>query len=56
MRGIESGDDRAERLVEVVTQALGGYVADQLLSVKRDEWEAYRAHVSPWELQRYLDA
>lgn len=41
---------------QVITQALGGYVADQLLSVKRDEWEAYRAHVSPWELQRYLDA
>ena len=29
---------------------------DQLMSVKRDEWEAYRAHVSPWELQRYIDA
>jgi glutamine synthetase len=40
----------------VITQALGGYLADQLLAVKRDEWEAYRAHVSPWELQRYLDA
>ncbi|MDQ2682687.1 MAG: glutamine synthetase family protein [Chloroflexota bacterium] len=40
----------------VVTQAIGSYIADQLISVKRDEWEAYRAHVSPWELQRYVDA
>jgi glutamine synthetase len=37
-------------------QSVGGYIADQLLSVKRDEWEAYRQHVGPWELQRYLDA
>jgi glutamine synthetase len=40
----------------VVTQAVGGYISDQLIAVKRDEWEAYRAHVSPWELQRYVDA
>lgn len=40
----------------VVTQAVGGYIADQLLAVKHDEWEAYRAHVSPWEFQRYVDA
>jgi glutamine synthetase len=40
----------------VVTQAIGGYISDQLIAVKRDEWEAYRAHVSPWELQRYVDA
>jgi glutamine synthetase len=40
----------------VITQALGGYISDQLLAVKRDEWAAYRAHVSPWELDRYLDA
>lgn len=40
----------------VVTQAVGGYIADQLLSVKRDEWEDYRADISPWEFQRYVDA
>ena len=40
----------------VIQEAVGGYIADQLVSVKRDEWEAYRAHVGPWELQRYLDA
>jgi glutamine synthetase len=41
---------------QVIQEAVGGYIADQLVSVKRDEWEAYRAHVGPWELQRYLDA
>jgi glutamine synthetase len=40
----------------VTHESVGGYIADQLLSVKRDEWEAYRQHVGPWELQRYLDA
>ncbi|HEY8446377.1 MAG TPA: glutamine synthetase family protein [Thermomicrobiales bacterium] len=40
----------------VVQEALGDYVYDQLLSVKRDEWEEYRAQVGPWELRRYGDA
>jgi glutamine synthetase len=40
----------------VVQQALGSYVADQLLMVKRAEWEEYRAYVSPWEHARYGDA
>ncbi|HQY30111.1 MAG TPA: hypothetical protein PK691_02435, partial [Thermomicrobiales bacterium] len=40
----------------LMIQAVGGYIADQLISVKTSEWEDYRAHVGPWELQRYLDA
>lgn len=40
----------------VVQNTVGAYIADQLLTVKRDEWEAYRAHVSPWEFERYVDA
>lgn len=40
----------------LMTQALGGYIADQVITVKTAEWEDYRAHVGPWELQRYLDA
>jgi glutamine synthetase len=40
----------------VVQETVGAYIADQLLTVKRDEWEAYRAHVSPWEFSRYVDA
>ncbi len=40
----------------VVQDALGVYVYDQLLAVKRAEWEEYRAQVGSWELQRYGDA
>lgn len=39
----------------LVRDALGGYVYDQLLTVKSAEWEEYRAHVGPWEHQRYGD-
>lgn len=40
----------------VIQETLGSYITDLLLTVKRDEWEAYRAHVSPWEFNRYVDA
>jgi glutamine synthetase len=40
----------------VVQETLGAYITDLLLTVKRDEWESYRAHVSPWEFSRYVDA
>lgn len=40
----------------VVQAALGSYVSDQLLSVKKSEWEEYRSNVSPWEHARYGDA
>lgn len=38
---------------DVVRAALGDYVADQFLTVKRGEWDAYRRHVSPWEREHY---
>jgi glutamine synthetase len=41
---------------ELVQSALGSYISDQLLTVKRAEWEEYRANVSPWEHRRYGDA
>jgi glutamine synthetase len=41
---------------EIVQETLGDYIYDQLLTVKRAEWEEYRAHVGPWELLRYGDA
>ena len=40
---------------DLVRTALGDYVSDQFLSVKRDEWSAYRRYVSPWEQERYGD-
>lgn len=35
--------------------AIGPYIFDQLLTVKRAEWADYRRHVSPWEHLRYGD-
>ena len=40
----------------VVRNALGSYIADQLLTVKRAEWEEYRTVVGSWEHRRYGDA
>jgi glutamine synthetase len=38
---------------DFVRDALGDYIFDQFLHVKRAEWEDYRRHVSPWEHARY---
>ena len=40
---------------DVVRDAVGSYIADQLMHVKRAEWEAYQSHISPWEHLRYGD-
>jgi glutamine synthetase len=40
---------------DVVREALGDYVCDQFLLVKRAEWSDYRRYVSPWERERYGD-
>jgi glutamine synthetase len=40
----------------VVRNALGAYISDQLLTVKRAEWEEYRTVVGSWEHRRYGDA
>jgi glutamine synthetase len=38
---------------DLVRGALGDYVCDQFLLVKRAEWSDYRRYVSPWERERY---
>ncbi len=38
----------------VVQEALGKAIYRHFLKAKRMEWEAYRIHVHPWELERYL--
>jgi glutamine synthetase len=38
----------------VIRDSLGDYIFEQLLSVKRAEWDDYRQDVSPWEHARYL--
>ena len=39
---------------ELCADALGEHVFDWFLRNKWDEWNDYRTHVSPWELDRYF--
>lgn len=38
---------------DTMRDILGHYIVDQLLTVKRAEWDEYRRHVSPWEREKY---
>jgi glutamine synthetase len=38
---------------DLMRVALGDFVCDQFLLVKRAEWNDYRGYVSPWERERY---
>jgi glutamine synthetase len=38
----------------VLREALGDHVLEFLLRNKREEWDAYKSHVTPYELERYL--
>ncbi|WP_102508362.1 glutamine synthetase family protein [Sanguibacter massiliensis] len=49
--------DEAVRLMErseLVAETLGEHVFDFVLRNKRQEWEAYRSQVTPFELERFL--
>ncbi len=39
---------------ELVHDALGEHIFEWFLRNKREEWKSYKAHVSQWELERYL--
>jgi glutamine synthetase len=39
---------------ELVAEALGEHVFEYFIRNKRQEWREYKAHVSPWEMDRYL--
>jgi glutamine synthetase len=39
---------------ELVAETLGEHVFDYFIRNKRQEWLDYKAHVSPWEIDRYL--
>jgi glutamine synthetase len=39
---------------DLLRAALGDHVLEFLLRNKREEWDAYKAHVTPYELERYL--
>ena len=40
---------------EVLKEALGVHVHDNILRIARAEWDAYRIQVHDWEIQRYLN-
>ncbi len=39
---------------ELVAEALGEHIFERFLRNKRQEWDEYKAYVSPFELERYL--
>ena len=39
---------------EVICAALGEHVLGQYVEGKEKEWDAYRTHVSQWEIDRYI--
>ena len=39
---------------EVLREALGDHVLEFLLRNKREEWDAFKSYVTPYELERYL--
>lgn len=41
---------------EVVQEALGEHIYENFMEAKLEEWKEYRQQVSPWEVERYLDA
>jgi glutamine synthetase len=40
---------------EVVLDALGDTLAERFLEVKILEWKEYRAQVTPWEVDQFLE-
>jgi glutamine synthetase len=45
---------RAAEGSELLHEALGTHVLEYLVRNKREEWDGYKAYVSPYELERYL--
>jgi glutamine synthetase len=40
---------------ELMRDALGDHIFRHFLAAKREEWDSYIRHVSPWEIDRYLN-
>ena len=38
----------------LVKETLGEHIFNHFLEAKREEWDEYIRHVSPWEMDRYL--
>jgi glutamine synthetase len=41
---------------DLMRETLGDHLFDHFLAAKREEWDSYIRHVSPWEVERYLNA
>lgn len=41
---------------DVILTALGPHISDRYLAAKRQEFDEYNRQVTPWELERYLNA
>ena len=39
---------------KILREVLGEHVHEFLIRNKREEWDAYKAYVTPYELERYL--
>ena len=46
--------DASSPIDPVICDALGEHVLTQYVEGKEKEWDAYRTHVSSWEIERYL--
>jgi glutamine synthetase len=40
---------------DLMRDTLGNHIFDHFLAAKRAEWDSYMRHVSPWEIERYLN-
>ena len=52
--GINKGLTPPDEMTENICIALGDHVLTQYTAGKEREWDAYRTHVSQWEIERYL--
>jgi glutamine synthetase len=41
---------------ELIRETLGDHIFDHFVAAKREEWDSYIRHVSPWEVERYLNS
>ncbi len=59
-RGIDSLPGTLKEAVEcmkadaLICETLGGHVTTQYVTGKEKEWDAFRTHVSSWEVEQYL--
>src|SRR4249920_837103 len=41
---------------DLMRETLGDHIFEHFVAAKREEWDSYIRHVSPWEIERYLNA